>query len=235
MKLIISNLKMNMTLPEVIEYEQELSKVNSTNEIVVCPSYPFISYFKNNNYKVGSQNVSEVVEGSLTGEVSAKQLKSLNVKYTIVGHSERHKYLSETNEQVSKKVNILLKNDIIPVICIGEDTSLANNVETIEKELIEILDNVDNISNTIIAYEPVWAIGTGVIPDIDSIKRTIKYIKNLIINRYNAKVKVLYGGSVNPTNIDLLNEIEEIDGYLLGEASLDIKKFKEIVEKMEVI
>lgn len=235
MKWIINNLKMNLTLPEIIEYEKEISKIASKNKIVVCPSLPFLAYFKDTNYHLGSQNVSELNEGSLTGEVSAKQLKSLNVEYVIVGHSERREKLLETNGQVSNKIKLVLENNMTPIICVGEKKEeISNRNEIIKQELIEVLSDVKDVSNIIIAYEPIWAIGTGNIPDISELKETIKFIKNFFLTNYNQEVKVIYGGSVDSNNVMNLNQISELDGYLLGGTSLHIEKFKEIIKKIEV-
>lgn len=235
MKWIINNLKMNLTLPEIIEYEKEICKIATKNKIVVCPSLPFLAYFKSSNYYLGSQNVSDLKEGPLTGEVSAKQLKSLNVEYVIVGHSERKEKLLESNSQIVNKIKQVLENDMTPIICVGErKEETLNRNEVIKQELIEMLVNIKDVSNIIIAYEPIWAIGTGLLPDITEIKETVIFIKNFFIENYNQEVKVLYGGSVNSNNILDLNEIKELDGYLLGGTSLNIDKFREIVEKIEV-
>lgn len=234
MKWIISNLKMNLTLPEIINYERKLSQMKFKSPFIICPSLPFLAYFKGNNYHLGSQNVSDQEEGSLTGEVSAKQLKSLNVEYTIIGHSERRQKLLENNLQIGKKITLLFQNDICPILCIGEDEKDGDVQRVIGYDLEEIFQNITEIKNIMIAYEPVWAIGTGIIPDNDTIEEVVNYIKNWFYNHYHYSVNVVYGGSVNTTNISSLNKISNLDGYLLGGMSLDIDSLEEIVKSVEV-
>lgn len=234
MKWIISNLKMNFTLPEIIDYERKLSEIEFKNPFIVCPSFTFLAFFKSNNYHLGSQNVSYQEEGSLTGEVSAKQLKSLNVGYTIIGHSERRQKLLENSIQIGKKITLLFQNDICPILCIGETDKNMDIETTIGRDLDEIFQNITEIKEIMIAYEPVWAIGTGVTPDNDTIEKVVSYIKNWFYNRYRYSVNVVYGGSVNTTNISSLNKISNLDGYLLGGMSLDIDSLKEIVKSLEV-
>lgn len=225
---------MNLTLPEIIDYESKLSEIEFKNPFIVCPSLPFLAYFRGNNYHLGSQNVSYQEEGSFTGEVSAKQLKSLNVEYTIIGHSERRQKLLENNIQIGKKVALLFQNDICPILCIGEEEKNMDVHRTIGSNLDEIFQNIKEIKNIIIAYEPSWAIGTGIIPDNDTIENTIRYIKDWFYNRYHYSVSVVYGGSVNTTNLSTLNKISNLDGYLLGGMSLDIDSLKKIIKSVEV-
>ena len=234
MKWIISNLKMNLTLPEIIEYERKLSQIEFKNPFIVCPSLPFLAYFRSSNYHLGSQTVSYQEEGSFTGEVSAKQLKSLNVEYTIIGHSERRQKLLENNIQIGKKIALLFQNDICPILCIGEEEKDMDIQTAIGSNLDEIFQNIKEINNIIIAYEPSWAIGTGSIPDNDTIEKTVHYIKTWFYNHYHYSVNVVYGGSVSTTNILTLNKISNLDGYLLGGMSLDIESLKEIVKSVEV-
>ena len=235
MKWIINNLKMNLTLPDIIEYETKLSKIQSKHKIIVCPSFPYLSYFNSSNYYLGSQDVSNQESGSLTGEVSAKQLKSLNVKYTIIGHSERKKELSETNNQVSGKIKRLFENDITPILCIGElNKNSLTPEEEIKNNLEEIFKDIIDIKNIIIAYEPVWSIGTGDIPSNNHIEKVVEYIKKWFYNRFNICIDIIYGGSVSINNIQQLNNISNIDGYLLGGTSLRIDTLKEIIKCMEV-
>ena len=235
MKWIISNLKMNLTLPEILDYENKLAQIKSKNNIVICPSFIYLTCFRNNNYYLVSQNVSHKEEGSLTGEVSAKQLKSLDVKYTIIGHSERKEKLLENNNQIREKIKLLFENDITPILCLGEHSKDSLDIEDeINTNLEEIFQDITNIKNIIIAYEPVWSIGSGNIPSNKHIENVVGYIKNWFSNKYNIHVDVIYGGSVNPNNISLLNEISNLDGYLLGGTSLNIASLKEIIEYLEV-
>ncbi len=235
MKIVVSNHKMNLTLSEVESYHHELLTLKTKNKIIVCPSFPYISILKNDTYHLGAQNVFHLTEKNTTGEVSAKQLKSLGVEYCIVGHSERRDKFSETDSDINQKIILLQKENITPILCIGETLEEKPNKETILKnQLKKDLENID-ITSIIVAYEPIWSIGTGMIPTTSEIMTTIKFIKNYIKENHNSDIIVLYGGSVNDNNIDTLKTISEIDGYLIGGASLDTNKFKTIIEKLEVI
>ena len=185
------------------------------------------------NIGLGAQNVSKTSCGAYTGEVSATQLKSMGVKYCIVGHSERRKYQHETDEEINQKVKLLLKEEIIPIICVGEEkeereTNRQN--EVIAKELEEALKDltIEEKKKVIIAYEPIWAIGTGLIPTNEEIEKIINLIKCHLPN-----TKVLYGGSANENNIEELRKISVIDGYLLGGISLKLEKLDIFLEKLE--
>lgn len=217
-------------MDEFIKYQSKLSTIQSNHTIVLCPSLPYLSKFYLKNIELGSQNVSSYYEGAYTGEVAASQLKDLGVKYCIVGHSERRKYQKETNQEINRKVNMLLDNDIIPILCVGENSNERQAGMTIIKvinEIKECLRDIDNISKVIIAYEPIWAIGTGNIPSreqIDSVLKEIKedYPENLLV----------YGGSLSNDNIEEINKSTYIDGYLLGGLSLktdELKKFVDII------
>ena len=234
MKLIINNLKMNFTLPEVITYEKELSHINTKNKLIICPSYPYLSYFQGNNYELGSQNVAETDDRQLTGEVSAIQLKSLDVKYSLVGHLERRINLKEDINQIIDKIRVLNKYNIIPILCVGTINSEISEYDSIKYDLDSLYQKQIDLSKIIIAYEPLSSIGTGIIPDLEHIADIIKFIKNWFITKYNINVNVVYGGSVSPSNIDRLNMITKLDGYLLGNTSLNTNNLKMILEKMEV-
>ena len=230
--IIALNNKCNLGKEEFIDYTDKLDSLETNNTLIVCPTSLNIPMFNNYRIKLGSQNVSTNDYGAYTGEICAKQLKSYGVKYCIVGHSERRTYQKETNEEINEKLKRLLENDIIPILCIGEtlDERKANKQEeVIKKEITEGLANLneEEKSKIIIAYEPIWSIGTGLIPNNQEITDIIKLIKKLLPNN-----KVLYGGSANEENISTLKEIKEIDGYLLGGLSLKIDKLKIFLEKL---
>ena len=203
-----------------------MKKYNFLN-VVYCPSSIFIQKFIDNNFTVGAQDLSPFEIGSYTGDISAMQLKSVGVKYVIIGHSERRKYYHE-KEILLNKVKNAINNSIIPIYCIGETEDEYNNNLTLDvlKNEIEFIfsENLD-LNNLIIAYEPIWAIGTGLIPSNDEIKRVIEYIKNYIYINYNINIKVLYGGSVNNKNIHKLEELNNVDGYLVGGCSVKVNDF----------
>lgn len=236
MKLIVSNHKMNLTKEEILSYVKELSAIKSSNKLVFCPSYPYFTFFDGNNYILGSQDVSDQEVGAYTGEVSAKQLKSLGIEYTIVGHSERRTILNESLETIHKKVNRCLENDIIPILCIGETKEeIHKKEEILSMEIKSAFDNLnDNRENIIIAYEPIWSIGTGLVPTIEEIEKTLSWIKNYIKEHYQVECKTLYGGSVNEENISNLKKVQDIDGYLIGGTSLKLNNLKRIIDILEV-
>lgn len=233
MKLIVGNQKTYLNKDEVLEF---INKTTSCNEVVVCPSYVYIDMYNNNsNYTVGAQNVSEKGNGATTGEISAEQLKSLNVKYCIVGHSERRDEQKETSEMLFNKIVKLLENDIKPIFCIGEHLEEKENGTTkdvIGRQIMEVFDRLDSnlLKNIVIAYEPIWAIGTGLTPTNDEIIDTTEYIKDLVNDKYKVNLLVLYGGSVSKKNVDELNQMNIVDGYLIGGASTKPDDFNYIID-----
>ena len=175
--------------------------------------------------------------GAYTGDISASQLKSIGVKYTLVGHSERRKYYHDS-DYVNKKIICAINNDITPILCIGETKEERDNNLTnirLKEEIDKAFNNISNLSNIIIAYEPLWSIGTGLIPTNNEIFETISYIKEYVKSQYNFDVKVLYGGSVNNNNILELESVNNIDGYLVGGCSLDTNKFLDLINKINNI
>lgn len=235
-KLLIANHKMNMEAENINEYLKEISKINN-KDVVMCPTSIYIPYFLKKKFKVGIQDTFIHDSGSFTGEISPKQAYSLGVRYAILGHSERRMYLMESDTFINKKVLQALENKLNVVLCIGETLEERNMLKTdriLKRQIINGLRDVLNIDQVIIAYEPVWAIGTGLVPDSKEIKATILYIKTIIESLYpNHSVKVLYGGSVNEKNIKELNKIKEVDGFLIGGASLNIKAFRKIIEVVD--
>ena len=230
--IIALNNKCNLDKEEFIKYTDELETINSNHEIIVCPTTINIPMFNNYKLKLGSQNVAVNNTGAFTGEVCAKQLKSYGVKYSIVGHSERRQYQKETNKEVNEKLKRLLENEIIPILCIGETLEERKSNKQEEVLLKEIKEGLIDLTEEekekiIIAYEPIWSIGTGLIPSNEEIIEVVNLIKKELPNN-----KVLYGGSANEENISTLKEIKKIDGYLLGGLSLKIDKLKVFLEKL---
>lgn len=229
--IIILNNKSNLNKNEFIEYQEELSKLNSPYAVILCPTYTNISLFNLNNVLLGSQNVSNNNDGAFTGEISAKNLKSYNVKYSLVGHSERRKNQKETEKDINEKIKRLLENNITPILCVGETMEERENgeIEKIIKTQVQLaLAGVSpsDIEKIIIAYEPIWSIGTGNIPKIEDILLTNNYIREIL--PYN---KIIYGGSVNEENIDNIKS-PKIDGYLLGGLSLKPKQLQTFIDKL---
>lgn len=240
-KIVIGNQKMYMNKEDILSFIDTLKNTNLDNkQVIVCPTYPFLEYY-NGIIPVGAQNVSINDNGAYTGEVSASQLKSLNVPYCIVGHSERREYNHESDEEINNKVKKLLENEIIPILCIGEKLEERQNKSTetvIKNELMGDLKDLspEAVEKIIIAYEPIWAIGTGLTPTLEEIDEAMQFIKDYVKITYNVqKVVVLYGGSVSDKNIDELNGIESIDGYLIGGASSKPAAFQYIINSQKTI
>lgn len=229
--IVILNNKSNLTKSEFIIYQNDLRNIKVPFELVLCPTYLNINLFDLSNISLGSQNVSCTNEGAYTGEISAKSLKDSNVRYCIIGHSERRKYQKETNEEINKKVKELISNDIIPILCVGEtkEQREKNEVEQIivtqVKEAIKEINDEDR-KKIIVAYEPIWSIGTGLIPKVNDIEIVNSYIKKIL-----PECKVIYGGSVNEENINELKS-DKIDGYLLGGLSLKPQKLEKFLNKI---
>ena len=215
---LIYNHKANLTKEEIIKYEKKLRKYN----VIVLPSTCFLPFFNKGKYVLGSQDISEFEENNRTGEINGKSLKSLNVKYCLVGHSERRIHNKETNESLINKLNNCKKYDIIPLYCIGE----KNNISELNEQIDLYLNNV-NIKKTHIIYEPVKNIGSNEI-NIKEIKNNINYITSYIKEKHNIDIHLIYGGGVNLNNIEQLKNIKEIDGLILSRDALDIKNLDKI-------
>lgn len=234
MKLIVANFKMNLLKEDILEYIKHFD--NKYSNVIFCPSNVYLNYFLAKNLNVGSQDVSSNEIGAYTGDVSASQLKSLGVEYTIIGHSERRKYHND-DKFIKDKLTNALNNNLIPILCIGESKEERDNDKTFDilrKQLDEALNSINKelLLNVIIAYEPIWSIGTGLIPSNQDIYETISFIKDYLQKEYNATLKILYGGSVNNQNITGLERIKNVDGYLIGGSSIDYNKFLDIIYKV---
>ncbi len=243
-KVIAGNWKMNMLPNETIEYIEKFSKLveNSDNEVILCVPYIDLFYCLLNcqgtNIKVGAQNVHFEEKGAYTGEVSAKMLKSIGVEYVIIGHSERRQYFGETDESVNKKVKAALENGLKPIICVGEsleqrEQGLTENIIRNQTKLALEGISKEQMSNIIIAYEPIWAIGTGKTATSEDANNSIKAIRDEVSKVYDKEVAentiIQYGGSVKSSNAKELFETSDIDGGLVGGASLVPEEFAKIV------
>jgi len=222
-KIIVLNHKMNLVYDEIEEYLKILNKIDTSNKVIVCPSNLYLeSFVKNSKFKIGSQNVSSKKEGAFTGEVSALQLKRIGVDYVIVGHSEVRRNLKETNDLINKKIKVSLENALIPILCIGEEKSdydNGNTLNVLKKELDECLKDV-NLENIIIAYEPIWSIGTNDVLELDTLNCLIKEINDYLFSKFNCYATIIYGGSVNVKNIKDVLELPNIAGVLVGSSSI---------------
>ncbi len=228
--IVVLNNKSNLDKKEFMEYQNELKKIESSHQLVICPSQIYLNSIDLPTFDLGSQNVSSYHQGAYTGEIYAHQLKSLDVKYCLVGHSERRKYQRETNKDINEKIKRLLEEEITPILCIGETKEQKDSKRTksvLLSELNECLSGINN-NDIIIAYEPIWAIGTGITPTKDEVEDILKEIKKVYL-----KNKLIYGGSLNQENIVEFKTSELIDGYLLGGLSLKPQELKDFISKIE--
>lgn len=243
-KVIAGNWKMNKLPNETITFFEELAPLveNTKNEVIICAPYTDLFYAilsaQNTNIKIGAQNMHWEENGAYTGEVSPQMLKSIGVEYVIIGHSERRQYFAETDETVNKKVKAAHNVGLKPIVCVGETLSqresgkakeiVTNQIKSGLKDLTK-----NEIMSTIVAYEPIWAIGTGKTATKEDANETIKWIREELENIYgkeNAdKVIIQYGGSVKSENAKELFEMSDIDGGLVGGASLKPDEFAKIV------
>lgn len=230
--IVALNNKCNLTKEEFLIYRNQLNEIKTNHNIILCPTFTNIPLFTSNHIHLGSQNVSSYKEGAYTGEISAKQLKELDVEYCIVGHSERRIYQKESNIDIHNKINRLLEENIQPILCVGEIKEEREN-HLAEKVVLEELESAlstleeENIKKVIIAYEPIWSIGTGVVPTNQQIEEILSIIKKRYPNN-----KVLYGGSVNENNVEELKKISSIDGYLIGGLSLKLEELNVFVNRL---
>ncbi|HDP70401.1 MAG TPA: triose-phosphate isomerase [Actinobacteria bacterium] len=246
--MIAGNWKMYKTAGQAVFIVQDLAELIKDVkdvEVIVCPSYialksvSTVIEMDKLNMGLGAQNVYWEEEGAFTGEVSPMMLKDLRVDYVIVGHSERRHIFGETNEMVNKKLKAVLAHDMKPILCVGEtkeEREEERTDEVIKEQLFGNLAEVSlrDIRKVVIAYEPVWAIGTGLTASSEDANDIIQNIRALIESLYGSEVaediRILYGGSVKPENITELMEEQEIDGALVGGASLDAQSFAKIVK-----
>lgn len=221
-KLLIFNMKTIMNIQNISTYLKEVPSLPSN--AIVCPEMIYVPYFIG-KYKVALQNV--YFNGSYTGEVNVSHLKKMGIDYVVVGHSERRNVFNESNDLINQKVKACLDNNIKVILCIGEtleEREQGNTFGVLKEQIEECLKDIDS-KDIIIAYEPVWAIGTGKTPSVDDIKNTIDYIKKICHN-----LIVVYGGSVNKNNISSLNNINGVDGFMIGKSSTIVDEVKKIIE-----
>lgn len=243
-KVIAGNWKMNMLPNEAINFIQELEPMvkDTENEVIICAPYTDLFYTilnaQNTNIKIGAQNMHFEEKGAYTGEVSGRMLKSIGVEYVIIGHSERRQYFAETDETVNKKIKAALEVELKPIVCVGETLEERENGTTayvITRQIKAALEGLseEQVKNTIVAYEPIWAIGTGKTATADEANDTIIKIREEISKIYGNDIAecviILYGGSVKSSNARELFTKSDIDGGLIGGASLKAEEFAKIV------
>ena len=246
-KVIAGNWKMNMLPNEAMNFISGLAPLakDANCEVILCVPYTDLFYSlltaQNTKIKIGAQNMHWEEKGAYTGEIAPEMLTSINVEYVIIGHSERRKYFNETDETVNKKIKAAIAHGLKPIVCVGEtikqrELDLTNEVISQQIELALKDIPKEKIENIIIAYEPIWAIGTGKVATKEDANNTIKQIREKIRTLYNDEaaqnITILYGGSVKNENAKELFETSDIDGGLIGGASLKLDEFKEIIKSI---
>lgn len=245
--IVAGNWKMNNNLSESIalisEIKNGILNLDVKTEAIICPPYVILetaaALLKDSKVKLGAQNMHFEDSGAFTGEVSASMLKSVGCEYVILGHSERRAIFNETNEVINKKIKQALKYDLKPIFCVGETLEERENgtmKNVLETQITEGLANIseDELSKMIVAYEPVWAIGTGKTATPDQAQEVHNFIRSLITKLYSSNVAekliIQYGGSVKPNNAEELISQPDIDGALVGGACLKADSFLEIIK-----
>ena len=243
-KVIAGNWKMNMLPNEAMEMIAALAPLvkDTENEVVLCVPYTDLFYsllaVQETNIKIGAQNMHFEEKGAYTGEISGKMLKSIGVQYVIIGHSERRQYFAETDETVNKKIKAAFLNNLKPIVCVGETLEQREagiQYDIITEQTKKALDGLteEQAANTIIAYEPIWAIGTGRTATKEDANDACRKIREKIAQIYGQNVAerviIQYGGSMKPENAKELLEMSDIDGGLIGGASLKAETFEKIV------
>ena len=243
-KIIAGNWKMHKLPNQAINYIEELAPMvkDTTHEVVLCVPYVDLFYamltIQGTNIKIGAQNMHYETQGAYTGEISSEMLKAIGVKYVIIGHSERRQYYNETDETVALKIKKALECELKPIFCVGETLEQKENGQTQEIITSQVkigLSKLEStqVKNIIIAYEPIWAIGTGKTATAEDANNSIKSIREEIAKIYGIdianEISILYGGSVKPENANELFNMSDIDGGLIGGASLNANEFEKIV------
>lgn len=251
--IIAGNWKMYKTIVEAIELanglKRELFQLESDDiDIVLCPPFTALSevseVIADSNIRLGAQDLYWQEEGAFTGEVSPLMLKDAGCRYVIIGHSERRQFFSETNEAVNNKIKAALKHGLTPIACVGEslrEREAGATFKVLEDHVQNGLKGIDEseVLKLVIAYEPVWAIGTGKTATPEQAQEAHKYIRDLLTKMYNkdvaSEVRIQYGGSVKPENASELMQQPDVDGALVGGASLKVDSFSQIVKKASVV
>lgn len=244
--LIAGNWKMFKTGPEAVDTAEHLVRACADVQdvdIMIAPSFvclPLVAAsVAGTLLHIGAQNMHHEKQGAFTGEVSADMLTAAGVEYVIIGHSERRQYFSETDETVNRKIKAAIAGGLKPILCIGETQAqreAENTFLTLDKQVSDGLKGVDpkHLQDLVIAYEPVWAIGTGHTAGPDQVEQVHRYLRNLLETKISPDIalatRIIYGGSVKPDNIGELMRIEDVDGALVGGASLDARTFTDIVK-----
>lgn len=238
---VVANWKMNMTLESISKFVDGFGSEKFSAEVVVCPPAPYLYILdalkkqQNRSFALGAQNVHAEKSGAFTGDVSAEQLLDVGCQYVIIGHSER-RAIGESNEFIHQKVKQALGTGLIPILCVGEtedERKLGKTNSIVEEQVLSALQNINDISKVIIAYEPVWAIGTGQSAVPEQAQEVHQFIRSVLIKHFGvpaSQLPILYGGSAKPDNAKDYSAMSDIDGLLVGGASLKADDFKKIID-----
>ena len=233
-KIIVANWKLNGSFDFIESYFEILNKLEIKKDVcgIVCPPHVYLneSYEQSNSLYIGAQDCSNYDNGAYTGEISSLMIKDLGLQFCLVGHSERRQIFRQSNEDIKLKIFNLIKNSLNPILCIGETLEEKENgltQEILKKQIIECMSKNCSKNNLIIAYEPIWAIGSGLTPTLKEIDNIHTFIKNGI-NEY-IDFKTIYGGSVKVSNAYEIMALKNVDGVLVGGASLDAMEFSKIL------
>lgn len=250
--IVAGNWKMNVDFSEaedlIVEIAEGLEEKSPKVEVIICPPYLYLELAtdieQETNIFIGAQNLSQFENGAYTGEISASLLQSMGVRFSIIGHSERRKYFNETDEILLQKINVALKNEIMPIFCIGEvleDRNAGKHFDVVKSQLENTVLKLSKLDfeKITLAYEPVWAIGTGVTATKEEAQEMHAFIRNLITEKHDAVTAdecfILYGGSCNANNAHELFSQADVDGGLIGGASLNATEFLKIIDIAESI
>jgi triosephosphate isomerase len=250
-KIVAGNWKMNIDLEKGIQLFNEIQQllkeeVKADQEVIICPPYIHLSSLSqivdaNTNLSIGAQNCHQADSGAFTGEVSASIIASAGASYVIIGHSERRLYFAESNSLLAQKLDVVLKNGLSPIFCIGETLEQRNSetyFEVIKEQITEASFHLQGADyrKMVLAYEPVWAIGTGLTASPEQAQEIHSFIRNLLADKYDQdlanNMTILYGGSCNPKNAAELFAKADIDGGLIGGASLKAQDFVDIIKAL---
>ncbi len=237
---IVGNWKMNKSKVEIMEFvetvNEKLANVDNV-EFGVCAPFVYLDAInKDGVLNIGAQNMHYEASGAYTGEISGEMLTDIGVKYAIIGHSERRQYFNETDETVNLKVKKALSLGLIPIVCCGETLEQYENGETkavVKDQMQKAFDGVTSLENVIVAYEPIWAIGTGLSANSTTANDICKYIREVLKESFSEEVSIQYGGSVKPENIKEYLGMSDIDGALVGGASVKAEDFISLITNLK--
>ena len=229
-KLVVLNHKMSLLYDDLYSYIDRINTIDNDNNVIICPSNIYLEAFLNNcDYPIGAQNMHYDISGEHTGEVSSNQLKSMGVEYSIIGHYERVREFKESSSIINQKLLGALDSNIIPILCFGEDMDEDYRV-VLPKIFDSYLKDIDNIEFIIFAYEPIYAIGTGTLPNTKKIKEISEFINGYLESKYKKRPILIYGGSVDSGNVHDIINIDSLNGVMVGNISSDIKEVERIIK-----